>query len=66
LKLKTKAVLLDLEDRKVVLFHQIDDGFDFFDVVEFQGALLCSRLRRLGKSVLGVRSSKERLPSAAE
>ena len=38
LKLKTKPFLLDLEDRKVVLFHQIDDGFDFFDFFDFQRA----------------------------
>jgi hypothetical protein len=39
LKLETKTILFDLEDRKVVLFHQIDDRFDFFDVCEFQGPL---------------------------
>jgi hypothetical protein len=30
-----------------VLLHQIDDGFDFFDVFWVQGALLWSRLESI-------------------
>jgi hypothetical protein len=44
LKLETKTVLFDLKNRKIVLLHQIDEGFDFFDVFRIQGALLWSRL----------------------
>jgi hypothetical protein len=40
LQLEAEAILLDLEDRKIVLLHQVDNGFNFFDVFRFQGALL--------------------------
>ncbi len=36
LQFQLEAILLHLEDREVVLLHQIDDGFDVF---EFQNGL---------------------------
>ena len=57
LKLETKTVLFDLKNRKIVLLHQIDEGFDFFDVFGVQGALRGRGLSRLGKAVLVARSS---------
>ena len=58
MKLETKPVLFDLEDREIVLLHQIDDGLDFFEVFEVQDALLWFEAKRLGKAVLRTRSSQ--------
>ena len=44
--------------REIVLFHQIDDGFDFFEIFEFQDALLWFEAKRLGKPGLRARSSQ--------
>jgi hypothetical protein len=40
LQFQTEALLFDLEHGEIVLFHQIDDRFDFFDVFGIQGQLL--------------------------
>ena len=36
LQLQAETLPFDLEDRKVMFFHQIDDGFDFFEVFRIQ------------------------------
>ena len=43
-KLETEPFLFDLEDRKVMLLHQIDDGFNFFEVFRIQALFLWLRL----------------------
>jgi len=46
LKLKAEPFSFDLKYRKIVLLHQIDDRFDFFEVFGIQLLLLWLRLRR--------------------
>src|ERR1051326_7349199 len=43
-QLETESFLFDLEPRKVMLLHQIDDRFNFFEVFRIQRLLLV-RLR---------------------
>jgi hypothetical protein len=54
LEFEPEAILLHLEDGKVVSLHQVDDRFDVF---EFQGPP-GRRDERLGKAFFAARSSK--------
>ena len=63
LQFEFEPILLHLEDRQVVLLHQVDDGFDVF---EFQGVPFPGEAGRLGKAVFAARSSRAFAGSARE